>query len=69
MPPRQPVTCVGGRRKHRPSVTRFYGDEVQRDIYLYSDYAFHGQNRGIAFAHEESGYGIHVSIRHAQRGC
>ena len=60
MPPRQPVTCVGGRLNRRRSVTRFYGDEVRRYIYLDSDYAFHGQNRAIAFAHKDSGNTVYT---------
>lgn len=37
------------------AMTPYYGDEAQRDKYMYSDYVFHAQNRGVALAHEESG--------------
>lgn len=42
------------------AMTPFYGNEEQRDIYMYSDFVFHGQNRGIAVAHEKAGHAVYA---------
>ena len=42
------------------AMTPFYGNESQRDTFLYSDFVFHSQNRGIAMAHEKSGNPVFV---------
>lgn len=38
------------------ALTPYYGSEAIRDKMLYSDYAFHSQNREFALAHERAGY-------------
>ena len=42
------------------AMTPFYGNEVQRDTYMSSDYTFHAQNRGIALAHEKAGNTVYT---------
>ena len=42
------------------AMTPFYGDETQRDTYMYSDYVFHAQNRGVAVAHEKAGNTVYA---------
>lgn len=42
------------------AMTRYYGDETQRDTYMYSDYVFHAQNRGVAVAHELAGNTVYA---------
>ncbi|MYH32638.1 MAG: carboxylesterase family protein [Gammaproteobacteria bacterium] len=41
-------------------MTPFYGNETQRDTYMYSDYVFHAQNRGVAVAHEKAGNAVYA---------
>jgi para-nitrobenzyl esterase len=42
------------------AMTPFYGDETQRDTYMYSDFVFHAQNRGVAVAHEKAGNAVYA---------
>ncbi len=42
------------------AMTPHYGGEMQRDTFMYSDYVFHAQNRGIALAHEKAGNPVYV---------
>ena len=42
------------------AMTPFYGDETQRDTYMYSDYVFHAQNRGVAVVHEKAGNTVYA---------
>ena len=42
------------------AMTPFYGNETQRDTYMYSDYVFHAQNRGVAVAHEKAGNTVYA---------
>ena len=42
------------------AMTPFYGNEAQRDTYMYSDYVFHAQNRGVAVAHEKAGNTVYT---------
>lgn len=41
-------------------MTPFYGNETQRDTYMYSDYVFHAQNRSVAVAHEKAGNTVYA---------
>ena len=42
------------------AMTPFYGNEEQRNIYMYSDFVFHAQNRGVALAHEKAGNTVYA---------
>ncbi len=42
------------------AMTPYYGNETQRDTYMYSDYVFHAQNRGVAVAHEKAGNAVYA---------
>ena len=42
------------------AMTPYYGNETQRDTYMYSEYVFHAQNRSVAVAHEKAGNAVYA---------